>query len=112
VRASSSTGCDAPWRHRRPSVVREETAPRRDEPTAVETPGLSCGGTGAVDDAELERAVAEIERAAAALRVDEAGSIAAGALNFSPADSMSSPPILRQRRKLICANTLTRHGRT
>jgi hypothetical protein len=62
------------WR-RRPSVVREETAPRRDEPTAVETPSLSCG---AVDTAELERAVAEIERAAAALRGDEAGSIAAG----------------------------------
>jgi hypothetical protein len=65
------------WR-RRPPVVREETAPRRDEPTAVETPGLSCSGAGAVDDAELERAVAEIERAAAALRVDEAGSITAG----------------------------------
>ena len=65
------------WR-RRPSVVREETAPRCDEPTAVETPGLPCGGAGVVDDAELARAVAEIERAAAALRVEESGSIAAG----------------------------------
>jgi hypothetical protein len=65
------------WR-RNPSGVREETAPHRDEATAVETPGVSCGQTGPVDAAELARAVEEIERAAAALRADESGSIAAG----------------------------------
>jgi hypothetical protein len=65
------------WR-RNPSVVREETELRRDEATVVETPGASSSGTGGVDDAELARAVEEIERAAAALRVEEPGSIAAG----------------------------------
>jgi hypothetical protein len=75
--AETESAVLALWR-RRPSIVREETAPRRDDVTTVETPGLARSGAGAVDDAELERAVAEIERAAAALRVDEAGSIAAG----------------------------------
>jgi hypothetical protein len=65
------------WR-RKPSVAREETAPRGDEMTAVKAPGGPRDGTGAVDDTELERAVEEIERAAAALRMDEAGSVAAG----------------------------------
>ncbi len=65
------------WRGN-PSLVREETAPRRDDVTAVAAPGGPCGGTGAVDDAEFERVVAEIERAAAALRVDEVGCVAAG----------------------------------
>jgi hypothetical protein len=64
------------WR-RNPSVVREETVPHRDEATAAETASVSCSETGPVDAAELARAVEEIERAAAALRADEAGSIAA-----------------------------------
>jgi hypothetical protein len=66
------------WR-RNPSGVREEIAPHRDEATAVETPCASCSETEPVDAAELARAVEEIERAAAALRADEAGSVAAGA---------------------------------
>jgi hypothetical protein len=65
------------WR-RNPSVVRAETAPHRDEAMAVETPSVSCSETDPVDAAELARAVEEIERAAAALRADESGSIAAG----------------------------------
>jgi hypothetical protein len=65
------------WR-RNPSGVREETAPHRDEATAVETPGVSRGDTGSFDAAELARAVEEIERAAAALRAEESGFVAAG----------------------------------
>jgi hypothetical protein len=59
------------WR-RNPSVARDETAP---EATADAT--VSCSATGGVDDAELVRAIDEIERAAAALRAEESGSIAA-----------------------------------
>jgi len=66
------------WR-RNPSAVRAESERHRDGATAIEPPCVSCGGTAGVDDAELARAVEEIERAAAALRVDEPGSIATGA---------------------------------
>jgi hypothetical protein len=65
------------WR-RNPSGVRQETAPHRDEATAVETPGVSRGDTGSFDAAELACAVEEIERAAAALRAEESGFVAAG----------------------------------
>jgi hypothetical protein len=45
---------------------------------------MSYGGTEPVDEAELARAVEEIERAAAALRVDEPGSTTAVASEVAP----------------------------
>jgi hypothetical protein len=64
------------WRAN-PSAVREATEEARDETVAVDALCMSCGGTDPVDEAELARAVEEIERAAAALRVDEPSSTAA-----------------------------------
>jgi hypothetical protein len=64
------------WRAN-PSAAREATEEARDEAIAVDTLRMSYGGTEPVDEAELARAVEEIERAAAALRVDEPSSTAA-----------------------------------
>lgn len=66
------------------SAVREATEEARDEMVAVDALCMSYGGTEPVDEAELARAVEEIERAAAALRVDEPSSTTAVASEVAP----------------------------
>jgi hypothetical protein len=58
------------WRAN-PSAVRDGAEEGRDEATAVDMSRVSRGEADPVDEAELARAVEEIERAAEALRVDD-----------------------------------------
>jgi hypothetical protein len=64
------------WRAN-PSAVRNSTDEEHDEATGVDMLPVSRGEPDLVDEAELARAVEEIERAAAALRADEPAPAAA-----------------------------------